>query len=1296
MMRLTHFIQTSIAFVVGFLALAAGVRGDETPGFGARLVGADEPAKLVDVRKIWDQAPHNAFTDLVRFKGHWFCVFREGTSHVSPNGALRVLTSDDGEKWDSAALITSPTSDLRDAKITVTPGGGQLMLSGAEALHDKSKHTHQSLAWFSRDGHTWSERHDIGDPDFWLWRVTWHKSTAYGIGYGCGKDQSVRLYSSVDGKNFDTVIERLFDVGYPNESSLVFDGETCYCLLRRDGKPSTGLLGVSHPPYTTWEWKDLGTKIGGPQMIRLPDGRFVAAVRLYDQSVRTSLCWVDPQAGKITEFLKLPSGGDTSYAGMVWHEGLLWISYYSSHEGKTAIYLAKVHLPAMKQAAQGSPPPHRVPWTTSGVHGTPEPPLPYRVVRVFPQLTFISPLEAATIPGTNRMVVVELAGKILSLPYDDAVEKADLFADITQYDPEVDQVYSITFHPHFLENRFAYVWMIQSLHGQKNRPDGTRIVRFPVTQDNPPRLNLAAGKLIFAWLAGGHNGGNIRFGPDGMLYICTGDGSSAEPPDEHVAAQDIGSVNSKMLRIDVDHPDAGKAYGIPKDNPFVDMPGARGEVWAYGLRNPWRMGFDPKSGELYVGDVGWELWEMIYRIKRGGNYGWSITEGSKQDVRPDRLRGPTPILPPLVAHSHEEADSITGGEFYYGKKTPGLDGAYIYGDWQTGTFWSLRADGDRVTEHQELCHTSLMPVGFGVTPDKELLICDYGGGGIWRLAPNPNAGKIMHFPRKLSETGLFADVVQQTPAPGVVPYQINAARWNDHATAERWAALPAALGIAVAEKTLGIMSAGRWDFPDDTVMAKTYSLEMERGNPATCQRIETQILHYDGLQWAAYTYRWNTSQTDADLVPARGDETVFKVKDPAAPGGVLEQKWRFFSRVECLRCHSTWNNFAPGFSPLQLDRTTPEATGRQLDAFTRMGLTPDEPRLTDPAGTHGGIEIRARSYLHANCGTCHRFNGGGAVPTYLNIETPLRDSRLLRFKPVQGDFGMPEARVIAPGDPYRSALLYRMTIAGRGHMPYLGGKLVHDEGVLLVRDWIASMKPDEKDAANARVQREAEQLALDKLKAGDSSQLATLLTTGSGALSVALSVIDGSLPGEIRGQAIVKGGALVDPQKRDLFERFLPPSQRRKTLGDDFKLETLMSMNGNAARGKLTFSAVCAACHRVNGEGTDYGPDLSHIATKWIGISLLEQVRYPSKVIDPQWQLTNVLLTGGEVRSGFVISRSSTELSMKIAGGETVKIPVKQISKSNVERISAMPEGLLQSLTLREAGDLIEFLRGLN
>ncbi len=299
--------------------------------------------RLIAVRRIWDRAPHNAFTDLVRYQGRWGCAFREGAAHVSPDGALRVLTSDDGAVWEPAALLASADSDLRDAKLCVTPAG-ELMLNAAAALHDTARHTHQSLAWFSRDGRAWSEPHPIGGPDFWLWRITWHEETAYSVAYATRGEQVARLYHSRDGRRFETLVPSLFDAGFPNEATLVFEGATARCLLRRDGDPYSGLLGVAEPPYTVWRWQDLGVRIGGPHMLRLPDGRFLAAVRLYDGRPRTALAWLDPAAGTLAECLALPSGGDTSYAGLGWHVDRLWVSYYSSHEDKTAIYLAQVAL----------------------------------------------------------------------------------------------------------------------------------------------------------------------------------------------------------------------------------------------------------------------------------------------------------------------------------------------------------------------------------------------------------------------------------------------------------------------------------------------------------------------------------------------------------------------------------------------------------------------------------------------------------------------------------------------------------------------------------------------------------------------------------------------------------------------------------------------------------------------------------------------------------------------------------------------------------------------------------------
>jgi len=305
-------------------------------------------AQLLEVRKIWDQAPHNAFTDLARFKNRWYCAFREGEKHVSPDGAIRVLSSSDGRIWESAAHFTS-AADLRDPKLAVTPDQ-RLMLTGYSVVREKPEIPARTLAWFSSSGRDWTEPVAIGEAGMWLWRVRWHGGVAYSTGYG---QQASRLYASRDGERFGTLVEKLYEEGYPNEGTLLFleDGAGL-CLLRRDGQPPTALLGTARPPYRAWRWKDLGVRVGGPNMIHLPDGRIVAAARLHDGKVRTGLCWLDAQAGTLTEFLTLPSGGDTSYPGLVFHDGLLWVSYYSSHEGKTSIYLAKVKLPAVRSLPQ--------------------------------------------------------------------------------------------------------------------------------------------------------------------------------------------------------------------------------------------------------------------------------------------------------------------------------------------------------------------------------------------------------------------------------------------------------------------------------------------------------------------------------------------------------------------------------------------------------------------------------------------------------------------------------------------------------------------------------------------------------------------------------------------------------------------------------------------------------------------------------------------------------------------------------------------------------------------------------
>ena len=344
------------------LSSAIGVR--EPAPAAARRPAIGEPqsavrppvATLLSVDLIWDRAPYNSFTDLIRFRGRWYCVFREGSAHVSPDGAIRLISSSDGVHWESAFHAATPYADLRDPKLSITPDN-RLMLSAVAAYNPPRKIGHQTLAWYSLDGRNWGVPFKIGDPEYWLWRIRWHEGSAYSVAYHTVPPSDIRMYVGPEGLRFQVVADKLVTTGSPNEATLLFNrDDSALCLLRRDGHPATALLGYSRPPYRGWKWRDLGVRIGGPDMIRLPDGRIVAAGRLFNGGAHTGLCWLDPEQATLQEFLRLPSGGDNSYPGLVFYQGILWVSYYSSHAGKASIYLARVQLPAKEEKKPNAKP----------------------------------------------------------------------------------------------------------------------------------------------------------------------------------------------------------------------------------------------------------------------------------------------------------------------------------------------------------------------------------------------------------------------------------------------------------------------------------------------------------------------------------------------------------------------------------------------------------------------------------------------------------------------------------------------------------------------------------------------------------------------------------------------------------------------------------------------------------------------------------------------------------------------------------------------------------------------------
>lgn len=750
--------------------------------------------------------------------------------------------------------------------------------------------------------------------------------------------------------------------------------------------------------------------------------------------------------------------------------------------------------------------------TTSKVQGSPEPPPPYRPVRAFPNLRLNHLIMLKREPGTQQLwgLVQPRGGGM------EVIRFAD-HPSVTEY--EVLQklpgtATDFTFHPKFAENGYVYIGY--------NSPDESvpyghscRVSRFTVDLKSPARTIVPESELkIIEWSSNGHNGLAVEFGNDGLFYVTTGDGTSDSDTD--LTGQDMTKLLAKLLRIDVDHvrpEDAarGMNYSVPSDNPFVGRPNIRPETWSYGFRNPWRMAVDRKTGHIWVTQNGQDLYEQVYLCRSGENYGWSVMEGSHPFYL-ERPRGPTPIVPPTVEHSHMEARSLTGGVVYYGEKYPELRGAYIYADYATGKIWMVRHDGTKVVENREIADTTLAITGFALDSRGELMVCDYqpnDQSAAYYLEPTPPLVNPPKFPRKLSESGLFAAEGGHRLVPGVIPYTVNSPLWSDGTYKERFIAVP-------DEAKVEFNNGRSWNFPEGTVLIKSFALEKTAGDPASRHWIETRFMTKQQNEWVGYSYAWNEDQTDAELVESKGLDREYEIADVAAPGGLRKQKWHYPSRAECMICHSRAANFVLGLSTVQMNceldyggvrdnqirtlshiglftkpavadwssiviRTARDEGMNQAEAnaYWRDALPKNQRRLSppptaeadadsferlaNPADESAPLEARARSYLHANCAHCHTSAGGGNAQIELGINRSIWETKMWNERPLHSQFDLKDARIIAPGSPERSVLAHRMSLEVRGRMPPIAVSVADKFGVDLVSRWIASL-PSERPA----------------------------------------------------------------------------------------------------------------------------------------------------------------------------------------------------------------------------------------
>jgi uncharacterized repeat protein (TIGR03806 family) len=675
--------------------------------------------------------------------------------------------------------------------------------------------------------------------------------------------------------------------------------------------------------------------------------------------------------------------------------------------------------------------------------------------RVFPNLSFRDPVTRGSrnpllmiqAPrDSSRWFVAERFGTVRVFENSAAVAASSVFLDIgARVESTCAEcgLLGMAFHPDFPATPRAYL-VYTSVQRSARGPD-TRLSEFS-SPDGGLTLDPASERVVITIHKGSvhHHGGGIAFGRDGFLYFGTGDGNSASRND----AQDLKTLLGKIIRIDVRGTTGSALYRIPPDNPFASstaMCNVNGsgpqncpEVWAWGLRNPWRWSFDRQTGDLWLGDVGERDFEEVNRVARGGNYGWRCFEGTR-----DTGRGcgtPVgPMLPPIAQYTHELGQAITGGYVYRGSAIPGLVGQYVFADFVSGTIWNIPNDTAPTMTMAEGFTSGLNVSSFAEDHDGELYVVNMRGD-LHKITGS--GGATGGVATQLSATGCVDPANPTLPASGLIPYAPSAPFWSDGADKERWIGLPDGQNIVVGAE-------GDWDFPNRTVLVKNFRLDN--------RLIETRLFmrHPDGV-WAGYSYEWNAQGTDATLV--RGGKQVT----------IGSQSWIYPSEAQCMQCHTEAAGRSLGLETKQLaSNITYPQTGRDghqlLTLNTIHTLSPPiadpsaEVAYPNPTGTAGTLSERARSYLHTNCAQCHRPNGPTTASLDLRYSTPLANTNACDVAPGLGDVGIANARLIAPGAADRSVIPARMNLRDDASaMPPIGTR-VDTEGVQLIREWINSL-----------------------------------------------------------------------------------------------------------------------------------------------------------------------------------------------------------------------------------------------
>lgn len=657
----------------------------------------------------------------------------------------------------------------------------------------------------------------------------------------------------------------------------------------------------------------------------------------------------------------------------------------------------------------------------------PATPTALQAVPAFEALRFDRPLFLTHAPGEpEHLYVVEQGGRVHRFANRPDVQSTEVVLDLSdrvRQRHNEEGLLGLAFGPGFADDGTVYAYYSAS------SPRRTQLSRF-VARDGQIDPSTETELLRIEQPYGNHNGGWIGFGPDGHLYVAVGDGGAAGDP--HGNGQALGTMLGSILRLRVG-PEVA-TYEAPPDNPHLGTMGARPEIWAHGLRNPWRCSFDRQVGTLWCGDVGQDQIEEIDLIERGGNYGWNLREGTHVFER-----GPAPgaLVEPVTEYGHDQGQSVTGGYVYRGTRLADFRGTYLYGDFVAGHVWAIDAGGPGDPPRAPARVASVPALSsFGEDAKGELYALSFDGK-VYRFEPRDPAVAQRAFPTRLSDTGLFTDTAALEPSSALLPYSLALPLWSDGADKQRWVFVP-------PEQTVHTNPSEAWSFPVGTITVKHFERAEAPGQPP--RRLETRVMVHERRGWAGYAYRWNDAQTDAELVTTT----------------TTDDGWIYPAGADCLRCHTPGYGHALGLRTRQLAGTeSGRALVRTLAARAQLEPSPDDldawpahPGLDDAAVKVGP---RARAYLDVNCAPCH--HPGGPAPGGLDLRatTSLADTAVLGVAP-DAPLGVAGELRLAPGDHERSALWLRTGRRGaHGQMPPLATLRADEAGRELLATWIDAL-----------------------------------------------------------------------------------------------------------------------------------------------------------------------------------------------------------------------------------------------